>query len=35
MKFIWDDTYAEIDVYNCELIDDDGNVLENIEVIQV
>lgn len=33
MKFIWDDTYAEIDVYNCELIDDDDNVLENIEVI--
>lgn len=32
MKFIWDDTYAEIGIYNCKLIDGDY-VLENIEVI--
>lgn len=31
MKFIWDDTYAEIGIYYCELIDD--YVLNNIEVI--
>lgn len=32
MKFIWDDTYAEIGIYNCKLIDGDY-VLDNIEVI--